>query len=472
MGREKDLAKNTAILTFGKICTQCISFFMLPLYTALLDTSEYGTFDLLITYATLLLPLVNWQFDQGLFRHMLDRRGKPDAQTELFSTVIVAVTAQCGSYAMVFIILSPFLSISHSDFLLYYVILQVYVGVLLQFVRGLGKSTKYAIASFISASSIVVLNVITLVLLKWGLIGLFISTLFSQILTIIYLILTTRCWRFFSVRCAHWNVFRMIRNYSLPLIPNNLAWWVVNASDRMVISHFIGLAANGIFTVASKFSNMFISFYNIVNLSWTESVSLHFNDEDRDEFLTDMMTTFFKLFASACFGVVALMPFIFPILVNEKYSDGYNQVLILMYAMLFRVLVGLYSCIYIAKKQSKKVAYTSLTAAIINLVVDVILINKIGLYAASVSSLLAFLIMFIIRYIDVNKTIHMTVKKPVAISSIAVGVMLIFSFYSKSVLFQVCAMIVTVIYAVGINLDLIRILLYTVKDRVCCFRQK
>ncbi len=118
---------------------------MLPLYTALLDTSEYGTFDLLITYATLLLPLVNWQFDQGLFRHMLDRRGKPDAQTELFSTVIVAVTAQCGSYAMVFIILSPFLSISHSNFLLYYVILQVYVGVLLQFVRGLGK--KYQVCN-------------------------------------------------------------------------------------------------------------------------------------------------------------------------------------------------------------------------------------------------------------------------------------------------------------------------------------
>ena len=114
----------------------------------------------------------------------------------------------------------------------------------------------------------------------------------------------------------------MIRNYSLPLIPNNLAWWVVNASDRMVISHFIGLAANGIFTVASKFSNMFISFYNIVNLSWTESVSLHFNDEDRDEFLTDMMTTFFKLFASACFGVVALMPFIFPVLVNENTVTG------------------------------------------------------------------------------------------------------------------------------------------------------
>ena len=47
MSRRTELAKNTAILTVGKICTQCISFFLLPLYTAILSTEEYGTFDLL-----------------------------------------------------------------------------------------------------------------------------------------------------------------------------------------------------------------------------------------------------------------------------------------------------------------------------------------------------------------------------------------------------------------------------------------
>ena len=63
MSRKTELAKNTAILTVGKLCTQCISFFLLPLYTAILSTEEYGTFDLLVTYSALLLPLVNWQLD-------------------------------------------------------------------------------------------------------------------------------------------------------------------------------------------------------------------------------------------------------------------------------------------------------------------------------------------------------------------------------------------------------------------------
>ena len=64
MSRKTELAKNTAILTFGKACTQCISFFFASLYTAILSTEDYGIYDLFVTYSTLLLPLVNWQLDQ------------------------------------------------------------------------------------------------------------------------------------------------------------------------------------------------------------------------------------------------------------------------------------------------------------------------------------------------------------------------------------------------------------------------
>ena len=87
MGRRAELAKNTAILTVGKICTQCISFFLLPLYTAILSTEEYGTFDLLVTYSTLLLPLVNWQLDQGSFRFMPGFTRKQEERKKLIFNV-------------------------------------------------------------------------------------------------------------------------------------------------------------------------------------------------------------------------------------------------------------------------------------------------------------------------------------------------------------------------------------------------
>ena len=466
MSRQKDLAKNTAILTVGKVCTQCISFFLLPLYTAILSAEDYGTFDLFVTYATLLLPLINWQLDQGLFRFMLDYRGNKDEQKKLFSTLLLSSTAQNIIYVILFICIEPFLKIENAYFLLLYVVLQVYNALFLQFVRGLGYSIKYTIASFISASATTVLNVIALVFLRMGLQGLFVSTLTAQLLTLIYLVVSSRSWEYFSLKNARIGTFKKVGTYSIPLIPNNLAWWVVNASDRTIISHVLGTAANGIYSVANKFPNVFINFYNILNLSWTETVSLHYNDEDRDEFLTDPLTSLVKLFVAACLGIVACMPFVFPIMVNAKYNAAYNQILILMYAMLFRVLVGLYSCVYVAQKNAKKIAYTSISAAIINITVDLILINKIQVFAASLSTLVAFLSMFIVRYIDVNKTVHMRIKKPIAVGSVLLSVMLIGTYYCNNKVVQFVALCITAIYAVVTNMDLLKSGVNLVKSRL------
>ena len=150
------------------------------------------------------------------------------------------------------------------------------------------------------------------------------------------------------------------------------------------------------------------------------------------------------------------MPFIFPILVDKKYNAAYNQIPILMYAMLFRVLVGLYSCIYVAQKKAKKIAATSISAAVINLVVDLLLVHKIKVYAASVSTLVAFLSMFIFRYFDINKSIKMRIKPSIIIRSLGMGAINLFSYYLGSTLVKVLVLILTVIYAALSNLDMVK----------------
>lgn len=466
MSRKKELAKNTAILTIGKICTQCISFFLLPLYTAILSTEEYGVFDLMITYSSLLLPLVNWQFDQGLFRFMLDCRDNVEKQKILFSTLLTSSTVQCILYAIVFGVIQPFLAIENAYFLLVYVVLQVYTALLLQFVRGLGYSVKYTIASFISASATTVFNVIALAFLKMGLQGLFASTIMAQALTLIYLVYASKNWKYFSLRFVRFAELKNVGEYSVPLIPNNLAWWVVNVSDRTIVSHFLGMAANGIYSVANKFPNAFISFYNILNLSWTETVSLHYQDEDRDDFLSETVTILFNIFSGVCFVIVAVIPFVFPFLVNAKYKMAYNHILILMYAMLFRVLVGLYSCVYVAKKDAKKIAYTSISAAAINIIVDLILVNRIKIYAASISTLIAFFTMLIIRYHDINKILCMKIRRSAVISSIIIGTMQIFTYYSSNLIIQFIALLITFTYAFVINVDIIKSTIIIAKDKI------
>ena len=456
MGRKKEFARNTAILMVGKLCTQFISFFLLPLYTALLSTEEYGIYDLLITYSTLLLPLVNWQFDQGLFRFMLDCRGNKQEQRSLFSTLFCSSTMQSLIYIILFISIRPILNIDNSFFLLVYVVLHVYTSLLLQFLRGIGENTKYTIASIISALATIVLNVVMLVIFGWGLQGLLISTLGAQIITLVYLIFESKCWEYISLKSIQFKIFRQVSEYSIPLIPNNLAWWVVSVSDRTIISYFLGVSANGIYSVANKFSGVFINFYSVFNLSFTETVSLHFDDEDRDEFLSETITLLFKFFSSICFGIVACMPFVFSSLVNERYSGAYEHIPILMYAMLFRVLVGLYSCVYVAQKNAKKIATTSIATAVINIIVNLVLINKIEIFAASISTLVSFVLMFIIRYIDINRIACIRIKKSVVIGNVLIGVLLAFAYYSKNMLLQIIVLGIISGYAIVCNLNILK----------------
>ncbi len=456
MSRQKELAKNAAILTFGRICTQCVNFFLLPLYTAILDTSDYGIFDLMITYGSLLLPIVGCQLDQGLFRFLIEYRNNEEEQMKLFSSVLTADIILSIGCVFILGIFTAAGFMQHSLFLAIYVISQVFLSLLMQFVRGLGKNKIYAMASFLSASMTVIFNVVMLVILKLQLTGLFLATICAQVFTMIYLCVVVRPWKYMKIRSISKKTLRVAVKYSIPLIPNELSWWGVNVSDRIIVAHVLGVSVNGIYTVANKFSNMFISVYNIFNLSWTETVSLHYNDHDRKEFISETIVTMFRLFSCMCFIIVAVMPFIFPILINEQYLAAYDQIIILLYGMLLRVVVGLYSAVYVAMKESLKIAYTSAAAAIINITVNLLLIHKIGLYAASLSTTVAFGVMSIVRIIDIRKRAGIRISIKVLGITFCMAVLLAITYYMNIKILNEVMLFAVCIYTIIMNNKLLR----------------
>lgn len=91
MSRGKELIKNTAIVAVGKVCTKFLSFFLLPFYTAILSTEDYGIVDLFNTYISLLLPLIVFQIEDAIFRFMIEVREKEEEKERLFRPPSVSV---------------------------------------------------------------------------------------------------------------------------------------------------------------------------------------------------------------------------------------------------------------------------------------------------------------------------------------------------------------------------------------------
>lgn len=460
MSRKKDLAKNTMILTFGRICTQFVSFLLLPLYTAILEPEVYGIADLFNSYIYLIIPLVSLMLDQGLFRFLLECREDEKRKKTLLSTVLLINCIEIIVYLLIYLVIQRFIGSQYKIFLFIDVVVNVFLNTLLQFARGVGKNGVYAISSFLSASMTVVFNVITLVFLRMGAWGLFISTVAGRLIALIVTIILLKTWNYFRIKEFSKVEAKQLMNYSLPFIPNQLSWWIIGVSDRTIISWFLNVAANGLYSVANKFSSIYITFYNIFNLSWTESVSLHIDDKDSEEFLENTINTMFKLFYAVCIGIIAYMPLVFPLLINEQYNQAYAQIPILMLAVLFQVIVGLYSVIYVALKKSTEIAKTSFWAAVINIGVDVALIKFIGLYAASISTLVAYATMSIYRYFHIKKYVNVPLHRKGIYLFIAV-IVCIFYYYNNIYINIFMALGVTV-FAIVSNKEFIQDAIMTI----------
>ena len=467
MSREKNLAKNTIIITIGKICTQLITFFLLPLYTGILSTEEYGTVDLLNTLVSLLLPIVTFQVEQALFRELIEVRDNEESKKKIISSGVITVIFQCIIYLIIFALISPFINNNYKFFLATNVIAYIFLSLFQQIARGLGDNKRYAIGSFISALFTILFNVLFLVVIKLGAYGMLLGTMSGQLIASLYLFISLKLYSYIKVNEYKKDIIKKLWKYSIPLIPNAISWWIFNASDRVIATMFLGVDQNGILAASLKFSSVFITFYNIFNMSWTESISVAINDEDVDDYFNKMFNIILNLFTAMSIGMISCMPFVFPIMINEKFGSGYGLVPISIIASLFNVVVGLLSVIYVAKKNTKAIANTSIVSAIINIVVHLSLIKFVGLYAAAISTFASFFIMSIYRLIDINKKyFKIKINKFLIIKTIITLIIVIPLYYINNIYLNIISLIIAIIFAWNINKKSIDIIFSFMKKKL------
>ncbi len=466
MNKEKQLLKNTAIISIGKICTQVITFFLLPLYTAVLSTEEYGIVDILNTLVSLLIPIVTLQVEQATFRFLLDAQKQENEQKRIITSVVFFSILQIIVYIMVFAIVSPWIHNTYKYFLVANLVVTVFSSIFLQISRGLRDNVTYTIGSFLSGFFTVILNVILIVAFHMGAYGILIATFIGNLICVIYIIFKKKVYQYIKFSYFDKNLLKKMLKYSVPLVPNMISWWVVNASDRTIVTAILGVATNGIYSAANKFSGVFFALNGIFNITWTESAVLNIEEKDKDSYFSRIFSVTIRVFGSLCLGVIALMPFVFPILINEKFGDAYYQIPILMVGIMFNILVSFLGSIYVAKKLTKEISKTSILAAIINIVVNLLLIQYIGLYAASLSTAIAYFSMFFYRYIDSKKYVKIKINSTFVLSLIAVYAITIFTYYIRNLLLSGIIALGVIFYTMYINRNNAKFIIDIVKKKI------
>lgn len=419
MNEKKRLLKNTGLIALGDSGAKAASFLLLPLYTSILTTEEYGVYDLIVAVNAFLLPVVTFSLHEAMFRFIIESGYDKQRFKEVVSHAFFMILLGIGLLGLIMWGITFFAPVRFVNYIWIYVTSNALYTFSNNLLRGQGKMKEYAIIS--SGKSIVqlLLNVLAVLVLRWGLEGLLFSMCASEIMAFIIVSATNKLWRQVSFRHFSRQTIKEMMLYSLPLIPNTLCTQVINLSDRLIINKVFGASANGIYSVSYKFPNIIETIYHYFYIAWSESASRVFNDgkEKAEKYYQYLCNVIDNMLFSVILLMTAGMPIIFRLLVRGEYIQGFQYVPLLLFAMYFASMSKFYSGIFTAYKNTKIMAVSTAVAAVINIIVNVFLIREYGLYAAAFSTLIADAVLVLMRRIHVKKYVklesnwnHMIIK--------------------------------------------------------------
>ncbi|BDZ76294.1 polysaccharide biosynthesis C-terminal domain-containing protein [Claveliimonas bilis] len=443
--RSTGLVKNTVILGIGSIGTKFISVIMLPFYTSWLSVNDYGSIDVFNALVAALVPVLSLQIEQAVFRFLIDAKEKKRKST-ILKTGILTIVFILSIINILAIMLFPFIDYKLKYYFLFAIDFNVLITVLLQIIRGLGKNYAYTVNSILVCFINLLFSIIYVRYENIGVIGILRANIIANIVGIVYLLVVIWKERIWKSGSFEKTLLKTFVGYSIPMILNNVSWWILNLSDKLIVNQFLNTTYNGIYAAAGKLSYIIISLYSVFSLAWQESASRAYASVEYEEYCNKIH----KIILDICIHMVAITlvisPIIFDILINEKFSQAYIHNLILIVATFFWCMSSFYGGIFVGVKNTDNLGITSMIAAITNIGINIVLINIIGLYAASISTLISYFVLFLIRYFKLQKCISIRIDMYHIFSMIlAFGI----GFYISIVDNKIISLIIGTLYAMA-----------------------
>ena len=393
MNQKKQLLINTIIIAIGKLSTQVISFLLLPLYTSKLSPEEYGTYDFFVTLSVFLLPIITLLMEESMFRFLIDAEDEKSKKRVITATIAYTIFGSVLFTIIVALIMS-FMHYEYTLVFIMFMISNILIGLSNALSRGMGRIKLYSLSNFILGVSTIILNIIFIVNFKLGVYGLLWSNVIANSVTAIFILAKLHLMRYVSKEdLSRKTLSKMIR-YSVPLVPNNLSWVIISLSDRLMLTQMAGTAQNGIYSIANKFPNIVYTCYGFFSTAWKESAAKILKEDNKEKYYNSIYKDVKNFLKAIVIGLIAIMPFAFPILVDSSYNEAYIYIPILVISIYYTNMSNFFGGIFGAYKDTKIMGSTTIVAAIINIVINFIFIPKFGIYAAVFSTLISNIIIY------------------------------------------------------------------------------
>lgn len=402
----KTLFSNTLLISLGTFGSKILVFFMVRFYTGFMSPADYGTADLITQTANLLFPVISLGITDGVFRFALDNE---KGRNGIFTAGFAVIT----SGSLLFLPAVPLLGAvadlrGHILLIFLYTMASCYHSLCSQFTRACGNTALFAVQGIINTSLVIVFNILFLAVMQIGLTGYVLSVVLADFLSTVFLFVKEKLWLQFTTALSKKDFTDMLK-YSIPMIPTTVFWWITSVSDRYMVNGLISEAANGIYAVAYKIPTVLTLISSVFMQAWQFSAVAEAGGDEKEH--TDFFGGVWRSFQAVMFlagsFIIAFAKPAIRLLSAEEYYSAWEYVPVLALSMVFTALTNFLGTVYIVKKQSVISFLTAMTGALINIILNFLLIpSGLAVQGAAIATFISYFTVFVIRAVNSRKYIH------------------------------------------------------------------
>ena len=400
----RTLLDNTFLLSLGTFGSKILTFVMVRFYTGVLTPSDYGTADLIMQTANLLLPVASLGITNGVFRFALDRK---EHRKSIFSAGLYIILL--GS--LILLAAGPLLSRSEDlheyvELICAYTLASCLHSLCAQYIRAEGKTAHFAGQGIFNTALVIWFNILFLQVFRLGVFGYVMSVVVADGICTGYLVLREKLWKLLVPKPDD-SVTKAMLRYSIPLIPATIFWWITSVSDRYMVTWFLGTEANGLYAVACKIPTILSLLSTIFMEAWQFS-AISEATGDREvhiRFYSQVWSFFLSAMVLVGSVMIVLCRLEIRVLAARSYYAAWQYVPVLAMAMVFSAFSSFMNSVYVVMEKSHLSLWTAVWGAGANILMNLWMIPRIGIQGAAIATLVSYLMCFGIRAVSARRLI-------------------------------------------------------------------
>ncbi len=425
-------AKASIVFLFVSIVQKGLAYITTPVYTNLLTTDDYGKVAVFLTWFQLIgvvamFSLQAGVFNNGMLEYKQDRDGYMFSMLML-SNVITIITGSVfiGGYG----IWGKYIKLDMPLVLLMFALF--FTQPAMNFWQSRKRfEFKYKILAIATLSSCILSPIIAVVCIFLFPSNKIYARLFGAECVLIafylffyvYIIVKANG----KLNTSYWK-FAFL--FNLPLLPHYLSNFLLNSSDKLMISYLINDTQAAFYNVAYAVGTVVSIVWSAIN---TSLLPFTYENCEKKNYkrISDITIPLILIYSAACLMIVLFVPEIIYIMAPKEYSIAIYVVPPIIGGVFFQSLYYIFANAIYYYKKPKYVMYASFTAAICNLILNYIFIPKFGFIAAGYTTLVSFIIQVLIDYFAMRKVLGFSIyndKFLMVVSLVVIGISLVINF--------------------------------------------